>query len=460
MKIPYFPNVSEFLIKDDKAAVRAKSIMKIHEEVHKETDIGLFLKNTYERYYSWDRFRNLSLPNAAYSHEMLWFYVKTFMRSSGKQVKSIVDINGKNFTFSFTDTILKNLHLIDMSLSDNLAFKHAQGNEDQEKAWLEKKVISSLIDEAITSSQIEGAATTRKQAKAMIKGGKKPKTPDEKMILNNYSAIRSITEEWKDEVLSPELIKKIHSTLVIDLLENSGEVGQFRHDDKEEDKIRVWDDDFILFEPPSYNEIEERINALCAFANDDQEFYHPVIKAVILHFMIGYIHPFVDGNGRTARGLFYWYLVRKGYHLFEYVSISEVIKKSLGQYKRAYLYTEKDDSDLTYFIYYHLDVILKCIAELEQYIQKKVLEYDQLKKRIHQQKNVNLRQIDLLNHAINHKDSIYTIKGHLNSNKIAWVTARLDLLDLVEKGFLTQHKSGKELYFLVSDQIEDLLREG
>ena len=241
-------------------------------------------------------------------------------------------------------------------------------------------------------------------------------------------------------------------------MDNPEEVGRFRRDVKDEEKIRVFDaDGEVLFTPPPYTQIEQRIKDLCTFANDDKEFYHPVIKAIILHFMVGYIHPFVDGNGRTARGIFYWYLVRKGYRLFEYVSISEVIKQSIGQYKRAYLYTERDEGDLTYFIYYHLEVILKCVKTLEQYIHKKMLQYDELKKSIRKQENLNLRQIDLLNHAIRHKDAVYTIKGHLNSNKIVWATARFDLLDLVRKGFLTQRKRGKELNFLVADNIEDLL---
>ena len=456
MKIPYFPNVREYL-EEKQGDTKFKDLMKIHDEVHSESELGLFLKKAYEHYFPWDKFNSLPLPNTNYTREALWFYIKMFMRSSGKQVKNVVDISGRPFIFSLTDKILKNLHFIDMHLSDNLVFQHMGIDEDQKQEWLKKRIISSLIDEAITSSQIEGAATTRKQAKAMIKSGKKPKTNDEKMILNNYRAIRLITEDLKEEALSPDLIKKIHGVLAQDLLDDSDEVGQYRSDDKEEERVRVWDDDTLLFEPPHHSEVEKRISALCDFANDDNEFYHPVIKAIILHFMIGYIHPFVDGNGRTARGLFYWYLVRKGYRLFEYVSISEVIKKSIGQYKRAYLYTEKDDGDLTYFIYYHLDVILKCIKTLEEYIAKKIVEYDKLIKRIRQQEGINLRQIDLLNHAIRHKDAVYTIKGHLNSNKISWATARSDLLNLVDKRFLSQHKSGKELYFLVTDHIEDLL---
>lgn len=448
MKIPYFPNVAAALKEEI-----FKQLLNIHQEVQSGSDLGLFLKNAYEKYYSWERFSNLPLPRTSYNHEMLWYYIKTFMRSSNKHIKHLKDVAGKTFEFSLTDTILKNLHFVDMRLSDNIVFQHRGIDENQQQEWLKKRVIASLIEEAITSSQIEGAATTRKQAKALIKSGQKPKTHDEKMIVNNYHAIRLITEELKKESLTPDLIKKIHTVLADGVLDDADDVGRFR-----QDEVKVFDEDGeVLFVPPPHTEVERRTIELCEFANDDKEFYHPVIKAIILHFMIGYIHPFADGNGRTARGLFYWYLVRKGYRLFEYVSISEIIKQSIGQYKRAYLYTERDDGDLTYFIYYHLEVILKCIEGLEQYVHNKILQHDELKKSIRKQEDLNLRQIDLLNHAIRHKDAAYTIKGHLNLNNIAWGTARSDLFDLGDKGFLTRHKRGKEIYFLVPDNIEDLL---
>ncbi len=371
MKIPHFPD-SFNPMKDEELF---KKLFNIHLEIQSKESLAIFLKDIYEKYYPWERFSNIPLPDSTYNHEILWHYIKLFMRSSRKQIKNLKDISGKIFTFSLTDTILKDLHSIDMSLSDNLIFHHQGVEENQQQEWLKKRVIASLIDEAITSSQIEGAATTRKQAKALIKSGQKPKTPDEKMILNNYPAIRLITENLKDEQLSPQLIKKIHAVLAEGLLDDPKEVGQFRHDDKDEEKVKIFDaDGEILFVPPPYTQIEERVKDLCAFANDDKEFYHPVIKAIILHFMVGYIHPFVDGNGRTARGLFYWYLVRKGYRLFEYVSISEAIKQSIGQYKKAYLYTERDDGDLTYFVYYHLEVILKCIETLERYIHNKIFK--------------------------------------------------------------------------------------
>lgn len=56
--------------------------------------------------------------------------------------------------------------------------------------------------------------------------------------------------------------------------------------------------------------------------------------------MIAYMHPFVDGNGRTARALFYWYMLKSGYWLTEYLSISRVIAKSKSPMKML-IYTQK-----------------------------------------------------------------------------------------------------------------------
>ena len=114
--------------------------------------------------------------------------------------------------------------------------------------------------------------------------------------------------------------------------------------------------DEIFHDPPPAEQLDERMAAMCDFANGKipNHFIHPVVRAIILHFWLAYDHPFVDGNGRTARALFYWLMLRNNYWLFEFISISQIIRKAPIKYGRAFLYTETDDNDLTYFILYHL----------------------------------------------------------------------------------------------------------
>ena len=113
---------------------------------------------------------------------------------------------------------------------------------------------------------------------------------------------------------------------------------------------------------------------LCDFANADEAslpFVHPVLRAILLHFMIGYDHPFADGNGRTARALFYWSMARSGYWLMEYTSISHILRKAPARYMRAYLHTETDKNDTTYFLLHQLQTIRQAIAALHDYVAKK-----------------------------------------------------------------------------------------
>ena len=111
---------------------------------------------------------------------------------------------------------------------------------------------------------------------------------------------------------------------------------------------------------------------LAAFANTNANpFIHPVIKAIALHFAIGFVHPFVDGNGRTARAIFYWYMLKEGYAAFEYLPISRILIRAPMNYARAYLYTETDDGDLTYFNHYQLQAILRAISSLHEYFERK-----------------------------------------------------------------------------------------
>jgi len=90
--------------------------------------------------------------------------------------------------------------------------------------------------------------------------------------------------------------------------------------------------------------------------------------------MVGYDHPFADGNGRTARALFYWSMARSGYWLMEYTSISHILRKAPAKYMRAYLHTESDKNGTTYFVLHQLQTIRHAITALHDYVDRKVRE--------------------------------------------------------------------------------------
>jgi len=199
---------------------------------------------------------------------------------------------------------------------------------------------------------------------------------------------------------------------------------------------------------------------MCRFANEEggDVFIHPVLRAIILHFWLAYDHPFVDGNGRTARALFYWAMLRAGYRIFEFISISQSILKAPVKYGQAFLYTETDGNDLTYFIEHQLQVIDSAVSSIRDYVNVQLKRQQRLADLLRTQLRFNHRQQELLVHAIRHPGWIYTINGHQQSHGITNMTARKDLLDLEKAKLLVCEKRGKTFQFMVPADIVDRVK--
>ncbi len=406
--------------------------------------------NNKGEYIHWDKLRHLTPPEGTTS-EQWWTCIKLARNALYKSLP-FVDKNHNKIVYALTDTVLSKLHKIDRKAG----FYGEKINTELRNEYL----VRSLVDEAITSSQLEGASTTRKVAKEMLRTSRKPRDVSEQMIFNNYKAMQFI-REMKEHELTVQIICELHRILTKDTMENPAEVGHIR----KSNDIHVWDNTSqILHTPPNYVELDARLKKICDFANandEQEEFLHPVIKAIILHFMLAYDHPFTDGNGRTARALFYWSLAHQNYILMQFISISQIIKRSPTQYAKAYLYTETDDNDLTYYFLYQLDVILEGISTLEQYVNKKhqdIKEIEQLLYDNQTLKNLlNYRQINLLKHAIKHPNTHYKIEVHRQSHNITYDTARTDLLKLDELGLLIKTKTGKSFTFIAPPKLKEII---
>jgi Fic family protein len=229
-----------------------------------------------------------------------------------------------------------------------------------------------------------------------------------------------------------------------------------------DEQVRVMDDEGEIYHtPPSAIELPERLQQMCRFANGEtpDQFIPPVVRAILLHFWLAYDHPFVDGNGRTARALFYWCMLRNKFWLFEFVSISNILVKAPVQYARSFLYTETDENDLNYFILYQMDVIHRAICALHEYINRKQQELSETAGNLRLLKNFNHRQQAVLTHALRHPSQEYTITSHRRSHAVAYATARSDLLELAEQKLLTERKRGRAIIFEASPDLNNQLKK-
>ena len=442
MNLPQSPPKFEDLM----AEVPPERIIQLAS--HMRTGAGYYLH--------WDKVRHRPPPED-FSHREWWLALKISRINALKPI-SLKDKEGRPFQFAVPEGVLQELHKIDLGTGGLVSVPSVPSVPEPivNPQTRDRYLVRSLMEEAITSSQLEGAATTRKVAKDMIRTGRRPRDTSEQMILNNYLTMQHI-RELKSSALSPELVLEIHRLITTGTLEEPSAAGRFRRPD--EPRVVGDDSGQVFHDPPPASELAERMNAMCAFANGETQahFIHPAVRAIILHFWLAYDHPFVDGNGRTARALFYWSMLRSGYWIFEFISISTILRKAPVQYGRSFLYTETDDNDLTYFLVAQTEVISQAISELHRYIERKAAQLRQAEQDIQALALFNHRQVALIRHALSNPGQRYTIASHQQSHAVVHQTARTDLLDLVERGVLEMVKKGRPMIFAAPTDVAERL---
>jgi Fic family protein len=391
------------------------------------------------KYYHWDKFK--WRVDKEDNEKLAWLATKIARKAVSKPLTILQAENESCFSYCIPNSLLAQLHKIDTMTGVG----YTRSNSDflvSSDAEKDKYLVQSLMmEEAITSSQLEGASTTRKVAKKILENNLKPKNKSQQMIVNNFLLMKEVLAR-QNEKLSVEMILELHKIATFKAIDNHAIPGQLRKDDN----IYVGDSyQESFYHPPASDSLNERLENLCVFANechsreDADNFIHPIIKAIILHFMIGYIHPFGDGNGRTARALFYWSMLQSGYWLFEYVSISKLIQEKRTAYDTAFVYTETDDFDLTYFIYNQVEVIVKAIASLKAYIDYKKQELFNFVKWIEQSpiaKKLKRGHLEILKEAVKEPGKEFTAQQVADNLGISQNTARGYLKKLVEEDLL------------------------
>lgn len=411
-----------------------KAILRYFED----SDFKSYVDSFNERYLYWDdliyRVKDES------ERAQIWTAMKMFR----SQKTEHVPYPHISMNYCITPSIQRSLHLYDRYLSGTIQIQNKSLHLDK------RYIVSSLIEEAIASSILEGAVTTRKEAREMIEQKKTPRSHGEQMVLNNYETLQMLIDK-QGGPLTPSLLLEIQQTVTKETIIRD-DLGHFR----DNNDVKVMDPvtGTVHHIPPDYQEIPNLIDGLCEFvnANDEEKFIHPIIKGIVIHFLIGYIHPFNDGNGRTARSLFYWYTLSHGYWLMEYLSISRSILKSKGKYALVYLYTEYDQLDLTYFILYQIDTMNKALTDLIHYIEEKQEYQKKAQELIKTRKDLNPRQAEILSEMMETPNQVYTIFQIAKRSNVVYQTARTDLMHLEEQGYIVKEKRGKGLFFYYSDE--------
>lgn len=406
------------------------------------------------RYLHWDNIRHRDPPEGL-SHDEWWLGTR-MARLSAREIMPFSSKEGYPFSLVHAAPVRRGLHEIDRKLG--MSGPQSQVRDLVEGHGRKHLLAHSTAEEAIRSSQLEGASTTRRVATEMIRRGRQPRTHGERMIFNNYQAMERVGEMARRDLRAADVFE-LHR-IVMDGTRGSGTAGRFRSG-PDDIVVTLLHSDETAHVPPHAEELPARLDRLVAFANDRTpgDWVHPVIRAILLHFMIGYDHPFANGNGRVARALFYWSMVRQGYSLARCLAVSEILHNAPVKYARAYLHTETDDGDLTYFVDYHIGVIIRSIDALASYVESQMSDFRAMEDRLHHTPGLNHRQIRLLGHALLHPGFRYTVKSHGTVHGVTANTARADLVKLAAGGLLATTRRGRRQEFIATRDLEAAIDE-
>lgn len=400
-------------------------------------------------YLYWTDLKRKSWLPKTVTPEQYWLLVKN-SRTLRCQKTAISDENGEHFSWVRCARFDPILHEIDLNTGGRFL-----GLEPRHEKQRQSYISYNLIEESIASAQLEGAHTTRREAVKMIREGRKPADRSQHMIFNNYRAMQAVEGDFRNGPLTLERLLDLHHMLTKNTMDDPGQAGRLRRDD--ENIVVEGPDGLIAHTPPAMPIVRREIERLIAWANDELvvgPFIHPVIKAICIHFWLGYLHPFTDGNGRLARTLFYWYLLRKGYWAFAFIPISTRIKKSPVQYGWAYIYSEQDDNDLTYFIDYNIRQIELARKDFETFLSKEAGKKASSDWVMREWPQLNDRQRHLIQYLSTHENERTNMTSVVNLFGVTPATAVKDLKTLQSMGLLVNRRQGKNVFYFATDLLK------
>ncbi|MBN1766779.1 MAG: Fic family protein [Sedimentisphaerales bacterium] len=316
--------------------------------------------------------------------------------------------------------------------------------------WISDMQKQALILESHHSTHIEGTALNLEQAQEILSGRKVKGVShdDEKELLNYKKAMDFISKYLgRDDPVSEGLVRELHKILVRGVRGGEAQPGAYRKIQNYVANSRTKE---IIYTPPTPLEVPHLMGEFVKWINENIEEVSPVLTAGIAQFQFVHIHPFVDGNGRTARLLSSLILYKTGYDFKRLFTISEYYDKDRPAYYHAIQSVRKNRMDMTVWLEYFVEGLRAQMKEIQSK-GRKIISADKIVSQL-EDKELNDRQARIVHHLVVH--------GKITNEECQKIctsirrTATRDLSSLVQKGVIQMKGRLKGAYYVLSEDLK------
>jgi len=299
--------------------------------------------------------------------------------------------------------------------------------------WIEGTRRRALVLEAHHTTHIEGTHLTLEQSERILAGQKvRGARPDDARELLNYRKAFELVSEYLEsgEPITEALVREIHRRLVQGVRGDQALPGQYRNVQNYIVNSRTGE---RIYTPPPPLEVPPMMTDLVAWLQQETEI-HPVAIAGVAHFQLVHIHPFVDGNGRTARLLSALCLYKTGYDFKRLFTISEYYDRDRPAYYQALQSVRERDMDMTLWLEYFTEGLATQMREV-QVTAEHVIRRDAILAKA-RKKGLKERPVALLGYLLGvGKATVAECEGALKANRR---TIQRDLKLLFQKGLVRE----------------------
>jgi Fic family protein len=312
--------------------------------------------------------------------------------------------------------------------------------------WIESMQSKALTREVHHSTHIEGTRLSFEDSETLLAGGDVPGSDPEDVreLLNYREAFEMVAGHLDHQApVTENLIREIHRRLVEGVRGSSAEPGKYREVQNYVVNSATRE---VIYTPPEAFEVPILMAELVEWLASAQG-VHPILQAGIAQFQLVHIHPFLDGNGRTARLLSTLCLYGSGYDFKRLFSISEFYDADRPAYYQAIQSVRRNKMDMTSWLEYFTDGLAEQMQEVRD-LGERVIRRDLLEKEI----GVSPRQALALEIVKNGETLTMKVFERLCPS-ISRRTLQRDLKALVDAGFLRSKGETNRLQYVAGKKL-------